>query len=49
MAWYLLKYGNLDVISHNGATGGFRSYSERSVGKSNSAVIVLVNNILGAR
>ncbi len=46
MAWVLLKYGNLDVIFHNGATGGFRSYLGVAPEKQ-LAVIVLVNSTLG--
>lgn len=46
MAWVLLKYGNLDVIFHNGATGGFRSYLGVAPDKQ-LAVIVLVNSTLG--
>ncbi|MBO9636191.1 MAG: beta-lactamase family protein, partial [Chitinophagaceae bacterium] len=47
MVWVLLKYGNLDAIFHNGATGGFRSYLSIAPEKE-FAVIVLVNSTVGA-
>lgn len=47
MVWVLLKYGNLDAIFHNGASGGFRSYLSIAPEK-NFAVIILVNSTIGA-
>lgn len=47
MIWMLMKYGNLNAIFHNGATGGFRSYLGIAPEKQ-FAVIVLVNSTLGA-
>ncbi|WP_127128550.1 serine hydrolase domain-containing protein [Pseudoflavitalea rhizosphaerae] len=47
MAWVLLKYGKLNALFHNGASGGFRSYlgvaPEKKV-----AVVILVNSTVGA-
>lgn len=47
MVWMMVKYGNLDAIFHNGATGGFRSYLAIAPEK-NLAVIVLVNSTVEA-